>query len=196
MYEFKVENKNIVITDPCYLDNVMNKKDETEKLKNYWHKFLGGNFCDSVDDCSDRLKKFKFTENICCSTLYGDWSCTTYNVKRDPREINTIEDLEQFEKIEDWREKYSIGKFCADAGMVCVVDSDELKEFNPHFFEWACFHQHCVTFIHEFTGTIGVTDIDPHEKDYPNYRIRLIYGIADKEKNKYVNNFLAYQTGL
>lgn len=192
MYEFKVKNKNIIITDPCYLDNVMNKNDETEELRNYWHKFLCGDFCDSVDNCSDRLKKFGFTDNLCCNTIYGDWSCSVYRVDFDPREIRTIEDLT---KLEENPPINRIGGFCADAGMVCAVDSEELKKFNPNFFEWALFHQHCVAPIYNFSGEIGIIDIDPKEKDYPHFRYRLVYGITEKE-TPYGYNFLAYQTGL
>lgn len=190
MYEFKVKNKNIIITDPCYLDNVMNKNDETEELRNYWLKFLGSDFCD--DDCSDRLKKFGFTDNLCCGTIYGDWSCSVYKVDFDPREIRTIEDLT---KLEENPPINRIGGFCADAGMVCAVDSEELKKFNPNFFEWALFHKHCVAPIYNFSGEIGIIDIDPKEKDFPHFRYRLVYGVTEKE-TPYGYNFLAYQTGL
>lgn len=196
MYEIEVLSKNLVITDPCYLDNVMDDKDTTEILRNYWRKFLGNDYCDSVDDCSKRLRKFGFTDNICCSTLYGDWSCTAYRVEQDPREIKTIDDLNKFDEMEISGKKYSIGQFCADAGMVCVVDADELKRFNPHFFEWACFHKHCATFINNFTGIIGIQDIDPHYENLPNDRIRTIYGVSNKTNNKYEYNFFATQTGL
>jgi hypothetical protein len=189
MYEIKVENKNIIITDPCYLDNVMNKKDKTKELDEYWHEFLGN--MDS-DDYSPRLQRFGFTDNICCGTGYGDWSCTTFRVGFDPTEIKEMEDLEKI----DEDQLINIGSFCADAGMVCVVDAEELKKFNPNFFEWAFSHRHCVTAIYDFTGRIGVTEIDPHSKDFPYFRVRVIYGVADKEKNPNGYNFLAYQTGL
>lgn len=193
MYELKVEHKNLIITDPCYLDNVMNDKDKTDEIREYWHKFVGGI---NGDDCSSRLERFGFTDNICCGTLYGDWSCTTYriaNVDFDIKSIKELKDLERFDKEE---KKYEMGNFCADAGMVCVVDADELKKFNPNFFEWAIFHKHCVTAINDFSGEIGIIDVDPHSESFPHFRNRVIYGIADREKNKYGYNFIAYQTGL
>lgn len=191
MYEIEVENKNIIITDPCYLNDVMNEKDKTDELKNYWRKFNKGL---EGDDYRSKLKKFGFTNNICCSTKYGDWSCTTYKVDFDPTRIKTFEDLKLFE--EERTASVNIGGFCADAGMVCVVDAEEIKKFNPNFFEWAFFHKYCVTGVYNFTGKIGVIDIDPHSENFPHFRIRVIYGVADKEKNPNGYNFLAYQTGL
>jgi len=190
MYEIEVENKNLIITDPCYLDNVLDKNDLTLALMDYWEKFIGGI---RGDNYSSKLQKFGFTNNICCSTLYGDWSCTAFHVKIDPREINTVKELDKFDNLKESIDKYHIGKLCADAGMVCVVDADDVKKFNPHFFEWAIFHQHCVTAIPNFTGTIGIHDIDPKYEDMPHYRIRTIYGISSVKKN---DNFFIYQTGL
>ena len=48
---------------------------------------------------------------ICRNTIYGDWSCTTYNSKTNEE----------------------IGKFCADAGMVAVFLLDEVLKYNPDF---------------------------------------------------------------
>ena len=48
---------------------------------------------------------------ISVDTLYGDWSCITYN--------------------SDTHEK--IGEFCADAGMVGVFLLDEVLKYNPDF---------------------------------------------------------------
>lgn len=41
MYEIKVEKKNLIITDPCYLDNVMHGV-ECKVDKNYWPKICMG----------------------------------------------------------------------------------------------------------------------------------------------------------
>lgn len=191
MYEIKVENKNIIITDPCYLKNVMHAEDKTVGLHDYWDKFLGLMYGEC--DGGDILKKFDFNDNIACSTKYGDWSCTVYKVDKDPRELKSVEDLNNL--LLKMKPSDEVGVFCANAGMVCVVDSDDLKRFNPHFFEWALFHKHCVTSIPNFTGTIGIHDIDPKWKELPNGRIRVVYGIADKEKNKYGYNFCSLQTG-
>ena len=189
MYEIKVEKKNLIITDPCYLDNVMPGV-ECKVDKHYWPSI-----CMEGDDCSRPMGHFGFTDNICCGTMYGDWSCTMYRTEVNPLEaLKTVEDLNVFLK-ESQESRKEIGSFCADAGMVCVVDADELRKFNPSFFEWALFHKHCVTAIMDFTGTVGIHEIDPHWEDMPHYRHRLVYGIADKEKNKYGYNFVSLQTG-
>ena len=190
MYEIKVENKNLIITDPCYLDNFMDGVKAKVK-PDFWMKFC--KISSDFDDCRENLKKFGFTDNICCDTLYGDWSCAVYQTEINPiEELKTVEDLNIFLAQENKRQ---IGSFCADAGLVCVVDADEIRKFNPDFFEWALFHKHCATAIYNFTGTIGIHDIDPHWEDMPNYRHRIVYGIADKEKDKYGRNFVSLQTG-
>ena len=64
-------------------------------------------------------------------TIYGDWSCTTFN--------------------SDTKEK--IGKFCADAGMVAVFLLDEVLRYNPNYNDhiekpWT------TTLIRDFHGTV------------------------------------------
>lgn len=105
MYEIKVEKKNLIITDPCYLDNVMPGV-ECKVDKNYWHTV-----CEGGDDCSRKMSHFGFTDNICCDTKYGDWSCTVYRTEVNPMEaLKTVEDLNIFIKesqenrrIKGWR---------------------------------------------------------------------------------------------
>lgn len=57
----KVENKTIIITDPCY---IINKKQDSD-----WEK------C----DFGDNMEALGIDNYICRSTGYGDWSCTTYD---------------------------------------------------------------------------------------------------------------------
>jgi len=189
MYEIKVEKKNLIITDPCYLDNVMPGV-ECKVDKHYWPSI-----CMEGDDSSRLMRTFGFTDNICCPTKYGDWSCIVYRTETNPVEaLKTVEDLNVFLEDSQLNQK-KYGSFCADAGMVCIVYADELRKFNPDFFEWALFHKHCVTAINNFTGTVGILEVDPYWVDMPHYRHRLVYGIADKEKNQYLDNFVSLQTG-
>lgn len=65
-----------------------------------------------------------FTE----STIYGDWSCTTFELKDDkwviektPTEI-TSDDI-----------KGILGNFCADAGLVSVFLLEEVLKYNPNY---------------------------------------------------------------
>lgn len=71
------------------------------------------------------------------STLYGDWSCTTYN--SDTKE--------------------AIGQFCADAGLVGVFLLDEVLKYNPNFQkelekDWV------VTLIKDFEGEVYFEKVD------------------------------------
>lgn len=194
MYEVEFKNKNLVITDPCYLDDIMNGGDEKKfhGRDEYWSKFLSG--WDYKDFNGNLSKKFNFTTNIACDTKYGDWSCTAYYVDFDPRDIKTFEDLVKYSK-EVTKDNKGFGDFCADSGMVCVVSSDEVMEFNPYFFEWAFLHRHCVTMVKEFTGTVGVIDIVNENSKYHDVH-RLLYGIADKTENPNAKNFITFQTGF
>ena len=73
-----------------------------------------------------------FTSYIYESTIIGDWSWITYD--------SDTGDL--------------LGKFCADAGLVCVCLLDEVLKFNPDFKYWALAHPWCVTIIKDFDGYI------------------------------------------
>ena len=92
---------DIVITDPCYTTD----------------KWLDEGFdLDSLPLCRD--------------TMYGDWSCTTFNTV-----TNEV-----------------IGEFCADAGMVCVDTLENIKKRKPNFEEDLC--EWCRTIIKDFKGTV------------------------------------------
>ena len=193
MYEVEFTKKNLVITDPCYLDNMMDGVDDRKfhGRKEYWEKFLKGAW---NDDWSKNLSRFNFTTNITCDTRYGDWSCTAYYVDFDPKDIKTFEDLKKVYN-DIILDNNGFGNFCADAGMVCVVASDEVNKFNPGFFEWAFMHRHCVTVVKNFTGTVGVLDIVDETSKY-NDVYRILYGIADKDTNPNAKNFITFQTGF
>lgn len=67
----KVENKDIIITDPCYII----KDDGNDD----WNK------C----DYGDRMEALGIKNYITRSTEYGDWSCTTYD-------CDTLEPIGEF----------------------------------------------------------------------------------------------------
>lgn len=189
MYEVEFTNKNLIITDPCYLDNVMNKDNLTDGLRNYWDKF-----CNYLHSDLGDLSRFGFTNGFACGTKYGDWSCTLYNVDYDPRDIKTFDQLmEAYGKTVTENNK-GCGEFCADAGMVCVVDSEEIQKFNPYFFEWAMYHKWCVAGVHNFTGTVGVIDIENSNSKYRDVN-RILYGVAKNPDTPFGKNFITFQTG-
>lgn len=82
---------DIIITDPCYIMKCDEDWDEC------W--------------CGDRLSNLGIENFMSRDTIYGDWSCTTYN-------SDTKEEL---------------GEFCADSGLVAVFLLDEVLKYNPDF---------------------------------------------------------------
>lgn len=103
---------DIIITDPCYIMNDNNEDD--------WSKSGYG----------DNMEALGINHYMTRDTLYGDWSCTTFN--------------------SDTKEK--IGEFCADAGLVSVFLLDEVLQYNPEF---DC-HINCpwATLVKDFKGTV------------------------------------------
>lgn len=156
----------IVITDPCYLDSDMPNSSPSE---NWWDMVQYG----------DNLEASGINHYICESTVYGDWSCFTYKgTKEDVQRISKkwnryymkfftkynrhgILPEEQAKLAEEYRkekqdftQKHTYGKFCADAGMVCVVYLEDILKFNPNFRQWADKHPWCVTIINDFDGDV------------------------------------------
>lgn len=101
---------DIIITDPCY---VMKDGD--------WEKCEYGKY----------MKNLGIKNYISRDTIYGDWSCTTYN--------------------SDTGEK--IGNFCADAGLVGVFLLDEILKYNQDF-DWHKERPWTTTWIKDFDGDV------------------------------------------
>lgn len=183
----KVENKTIIITDPCYIIN--EHEDKKPKWKDYPElaeilprtKFSDytpeqtiaykeyskayDEFNAKYDDwskCSygENMEALGITNYICRDTIYGDWSCTTYNT--------------------DTEEK--LGKFCADAGLVAVFELDEVLKYNPDFSQWIKTHNWCVTVIENFTGNI-------------NFEIVHQRGVYTKDDEFESNGIIYYKEG-
>lgn len=181
----------IIITDPGYLAS-------------------GNKFLESTDhwwdetDFGENLHEIGLTSYISENTLYGDWSCFTYKGTKEEvqnkinewneyyfdlfKKYNLETDNNKKEKIlfeftnysSEFVKNYTLGKFCADTGKVCVVYLDEVLKFNPNFKEWAETHPWCVTIIEDFDGNINLEI----EKDSLH-----IVGIGNK-------NFYTSQSGL
>lgn len=120
---------DIIITDPCY---VIRRREDRDNIK-----ILG------------------FTTFISESTLYGNWSCKTLNLKnKNPKEFiddvcNTYQESEKIKglygklssKYKEAKEKVRsktvnleiLGDFCADSGQVGVFLLDEVLRYNPEF---------------------------------------------------------------
>lgn len=142
----QVKNKTIIITDPCYIVKKNYEKnpnpapytkeaisspnyEEIRKTYYDWEKEH-----DDWQKCEygDNMEALNINNYICRNTIYGDWSCTTYN-------SNT---------------KEVIGEFCADAGLVAVFELDEVRAYNSEIDKWIEKHPWCVTVIKNFTGEV------------------------------------------
>lgn len=102
---------DIIITDPCY---VVQKDADWDK-------------CRYGEDMSNLGIKHYIAKD----TLYGDWSCTTFDAKT----------------------KQPIGEFCADAGMVGVFLLDEVLKYNPNF-DYHISRPWTTTLIKNFRGVV------------------------------------------
>lgn len=86
-----------------------------------------------VCDYGDNMEALGIHTYMTHSTLYGDWSCTTY----------------------DKDTKKPIGEFCADAGLVSVFLMSEVIAYNPDMEEWVKNHPWCATVIPNFEGDVS-----------------------------------------
>lgn len=157
-------NGDILITDPCYIT----------KTHDDW----------LTCDCGSNMEKFGISHYMTGDTLYGDWSCTTYNL--------------------DTKEK--IGEFCADAGLVSVFLLDEVLAYNPDF-DWYESRPWTTTLIKDFKGTVEfvVKYQDGYYKDetkyhkkgehWEEYYLEVIGHVVNKVTEKAIN-FIGKQTGL
>lgn len=104
-------------------------------------------------DYGDNMGVLGFSNYISESTIYGDWSCTTWSRKDVAAQLEELCELQR--KQYELRKQYgedsvqgkiyddkmfsatvdlkNIGGFCADAGMVAVFLLDEVLKYNPNF---------------------------------------------------------------
>lgn len=162
-----VVNKDIIITDPCYI-----RKRQEEKEHEYINFNLNGDLFDlvrlngwksekitmqqlfdaykkeelyytlwrlqsDVNNISDSVEDWSESEYVknylTSNTIYGDWSCTTFDT--DTNE--------------------SIGEFCADGGEVGVFVLDEVLKYNPDF-DYHINRTWTTTLIKNFTGEVSI----------------------------------------
>lgn len=148
---------DIIITDPCYIMKSDNNRDD-------WF----------TSDFGRKMEPFGFTKYITRSTLYGDWSCTTYDADT---------------------EKY-IGEFCADAGLVSVFLLDEVLKYNPEF-DYHINRKWTTTWIKNFKGTVQYkVHVDEEDNDgiFPEAYAFIVGCGINKETGELIN-FITSQTG-
>ena len=178
----------VVITDPCYIikKNPIRYPDEKDfglpasisnkPFKDYStpeelaykaaldYYFSESRKYDDWDKCDwgENMEVLGIHNYISKSTIYGDWSCSTYQTKEEPKEfmesiLRILNDnLENGEDSEDWipYEGEYIGEFCADAGLVGVFLLDEILAYNPEWKSWIEEHPWCATIIEDFEGEV------------------------------------------
>lgn len=125
---------------------------------------------DDWEVCSygDEMGKLGLTTYLTNTTIYGDWSCTTF---------------------EDKTEK-ELGQFCADAGMVGVFLLSEVLNYNPKF-DHHTEKPWTTTLIKNFKGTVYIERTSTKHDQY----IRVIGEGIDKATGQPLC-FHTEQTGL
>ena len=128
---------------------------------------------DDWDRCSygSELENLGLSTFLSASTIYGDWSCNTYNL--DSKKI--------------------IGQFCADAGLVGVFLLDEVLKYNPNF-DYHIKRPWTTTLIKDFHGIIEL-----HLSRKSDNRFYSNINMADDEVEvigKGNINFIGTQTDL
>lgn len=134
--EIKEVEKETGFPRRLLLDEWIHKSEQYEKENKRYEAAIQEYRKNNVDDwelCNygEDMEVLGIKNYICRDTLYGDWSCTTYDA-------DTHEEL---------------GEFCADAGMVGVFLLDEVLKYNPDF----DYHIECpwtTTLIRDFDGEI------------------------------------------
>lgn len=107
-------------------------EEENKKYEMALLEYRKNNISDwELCNCGDNFEVLGIKNYICRDTLYGDWSCTTYN-------SDTHEEL---------------GEFCADAGMVGVFLLDEVLKYNPDF-DYHINRPWTTTLIKDFNGEV------------------------------------------
>ena len=139
---------DIIITDPCY---VLKANEEVE-----WK--------------NDQLSIPSFPNAIGRGTIYGDWSCTTF----------------------DKQTKLPIGHFCADGGAVAVFLLNDILAYDPDYNDhlskdWTATH------IKNFDGDIWFSV--KHHARYNDYSVHVEGKGTDFIANRAIE-FISKQTGL
>lgn len=134
--EIKEVEKETGLPRRLLLDEWIHKSEQYEKENKKYEEALQeyrkNNISDwDLSNFGTSMEALGIKNYIRRDTLYGDWSCTTYN--------------------SDTNEK--IGNFCADAGMVGVFLLDEVLKYNPDF-DYHVERPWTTTLIKDFDGEI------------------------------------------
>lgn len=151
-------------------------KEDQEKWENEFVEEEEEDDWDKTDSGED-FETLGINRYLVSSTIYGDWSCTT------------------FEK----ETKKELGKFCADAGMVAVFPLKDVLKYNPDF-DYHINRPWTTTLIKNFTGDVWI-EKRHHEGEYEETTEYYKKGEKWEEDTIHVVgegniNFETYQTGF
>ena len=118
--------------------------------------------------CGGAMGKLGIETSIVCDTIYGDWSCTTYNSLT----------------------KEKLGEFCADSGQVGIFLMSEVLAYNPDL----NLPKHCATIIKNFDGHVRVNKKNNGKYTYDGEEYDDI--VAEVEGVSNTLNFKSAQTGF
>lgn len=147
---------DIIITDPCYI----------MKNDDWSNTDYGGN-----------MNAIGIEHYMTRDTIFGDWSCTTY----------------------DSNTNKPIGNFCADAGLVSVIALDEVLKYNPGF-DYHINKKWTTTLIENFCGDVQFVVVEDkwkgeNGKEYVDYEVRVVGHGVNKVTNEPID-FITSQTGF
>ena len=127
---------------------------------------------------------------LCNRTYYGDWGCTVFAAMGPVGH--------------SYDKSAKIGEFCADAGMVCVLDMRDARMMCPDVDKWIAEHDWCATVIRGFKGKVRFMTMTTKRwmKDLKDPKKRIVYddvelrvrGDGMKDGNTFC--FESYQTSL
>jgi len=151
---------DIIITDPCY--TMRAKHHGTIPItKDDW----------KACDYGRNMEVLGIKNYLTRDTIYGDWSCTTFNSDTD--EV--------------------LGEFCADAGLVSVFLLDEVLAYNPDF-DYHINRPWTTTLIKNFDGYIEIEIVNVEYEDEGIGEIREDQEVQVIGKGNI--NFYTTQTGF
>lgn len=180
------EIKRILVEiDPAQRYFSKQHEDEMADYEKAMEVYQAENISDwEKSNCGYDLDKIGITNYMTRSTLYGDWTCITYNLDT----------------------KEEIGEFCADAGLVSVMSLEEVLKYNPDF-DYHINKTKSTTWIRDFKGTVQFVvkcrtslydaDAEYHKKGvgWRDCSVEII-GHGVNKKTGIPINFIGTQTGL
>lgn len=194
-------NGDLIITDPCYivkdrdettrpkwedfmrLNDYRGMSEEERRAVGYYEDYERMRKAEAeweeanpddwdVCECGHEMQLLGLKTWMTRSTLYGDWSCTTFNSDT----------------------KQPIGKFCADAGMVGVFNLAEVLKYNPDYDDYTE-KPWTTTVIRDFKGTVQFIVEENKKSRGEDFNVKVVGRGMNNVTGKPMN-FITSQTGL